>query len=492
MGGQHERSERRHDATSSSRSRTSIRRRVRRTRRALELSTDASYRFERGIDIDGIPRALERAAQLLIAVAGGTRRGRAGRSLPRAEAARSSIPLDSARVAQLLGEPVRRAGDREAARAGRLHRERVRERARVGDRARRGAPTSRAKVDLFEEIARLRGYDSFSDRAAPVPAAAPSPTRRSRCSRGACARRAWRRGCSRRCRCRSCAAATARTCSSRTRWPRTRAISAAISSRRSARAPSTTSRSVIATCGCSRSAPSFAPVAERAAARGDARRGARDGTSASAALDGRRTRPTSTRGMRSGSPSCSRDAIARRSGRSSFATGGDERRCALGDRDRRRGARHGAPRRARCARVGARRVRRRAHARARIVGARRAAGRVEARSRRRASRPRRRSASGPSRPRRRRSSTWRSSCRTISRRRASKASSATRAASCSSRSCCSSEYRGAGIADGFRSVAWRLTFRHPERTLRDKEVAGRRDKVLRTLEGELGVRQRTT
>jgi phenylalanyl-tRNA synthetase beta chain len=55
-----------------------------------------------------------------------------------------------------------------------------------------------------------------------------------------------------------------------------------------------------------------------------------------------------------------------------------------------------------------------------------------------------------------------------------------------------SEYRGAGIPDGFRSIAWRLTFRHPERTLRDKEVAGRRDKVVRTLEGELGVRQRTT
>jgi phenylalanyl-tRNA synthetase beta chain len=55
-----------------------------------------------------------------------------------------------------------------------------------------------------------------------------------------------------------------------------------------------------------------------------------------------------------------------------------------------------------------------------------------------------------------------------------------------------SEYRGAGIAEGFRSVAWRLTFRHPERTLRDKEVAGRRDKVLKSLEGELGVRQRTS
>ena len=54
------------------------------------------------------------------------------------------------------------------------------------------------------------------------------------------------------------------------------------------------------------------------------------------------------------------------------------------------------------------------------------------------------------------------------------------------------EYRGDAVPNGYRSLAWRLTFRHPERTLRDKEVAGRRDKLLRTLEGELGVRQRTS
>jgi phenylalanyl-tRNA synthetase beta chain len=54
------------------------------------------------------------------------------------------------------------------------------------------------------------------------------------------------------------------------------------------------------------------------------------------------------------------------------------------------------------------------------------------------------------------------------------------------------EFRGSGIPDGFRSLAWRLTFRHPDRTLRDKEVEGRRDKLLRTLENELSVRQRTS
>jgi phenylalanyl-tRNA synthetase beta chain len=53
------------------------------------------------------------------------------------------------------------------------------------------------------------------------------------------------------------------------------------------------------------------------------------------------------------------------------------------------------------------------------------------------------------------------------------------------------EFRGAGLPLGMRSVAWRLTFRHPERTLRDKEVSGRREKLLRALEEELGVRQRT-
>ncbi len=53
------------------------------------------------------------------------------------------------------------------------------------------------------------------------------------------------------------------------------------------------------------------------------------------------------------------------------------------------------------------------------------------------------------------------------------------------------EFRGPGIPDNSRSLAWRLTFRHPERTLRDREIQGRTAKILGTLEGELGIRQRT-
>jgi phenylalanyl-tRNA synthetase beta chain len=54
------------------------------------------------------------------------------------------------------------------------------------------------------------------------------------------------------------------------------------------------------------------------------------------------------------------------------------------------------------------------------------------------------------------------------------------------------QYEGSGVEAGHRSVAWRLTLRHPERTLRDKEIEGRRAKILAALQQELNVRQRTS
>jgi phenylalanyl-tRNA synthetase beta chain len=52
------------------------------------------------------------------------------------------------------------------------------------------------------------------------------------------------------------------------------------------------------------------------------------------------------------------------------------------------------------------------------------------------------------------------------------------------------QYTGAGVEPGYRSLAWRLTFRHAERTLRDKEIEGRRAKILASLAAELNVRPR--
>jgi phenylalanyl-tRNA synthetase beta chain len=138
---------------------------TRRTRRKLQLSTDASYRYERGIDIGGIPRALERAAQLLIAVAGGSVEG-APIDLYPAPKSSLSIPLDSARVARLLGDAVP-----EADIAKLLAPVGFTVSAFANGRAQVTVPTWRPDVtqmvDLFEEIARLRGYDSFSTELRP-------------------------------------------------------------------------------------------------------------------------------------------------------------------------------------------------------------------------------------------------------------------------------------------------------------------------------------
>jgi phenylalanyl-tRNA synthetase beta chain len=52
------------------------------------------------------------------------------------------------------------------------------------------------------------------------------------------------------------------------------------------------------------------------------------------------------------------------------------------------------------------------------------------------------------------------------------------------------EYRGAGLPAGTRGVTWRCTFRDPARTLTDKEVDALLGKMLSALEGELDVRRR--
>ncbi|MFN8878264.1 MAG: hypothetical protein ACK5Z1_13905, partial [Gemmatimonadota bacterium] len=49
------------------------------------------------------------------------------------------------------------------------------------------------------------------------------------------------------------------------------------------------------------------------------------------------------------------------------------------------------------------------------------------------------------------------------------------------------EFRWSGVAEGHRSLAWRLTFRHRERTLGTKEIEGRRSAVVKALEAQLRV-----
>ncbi len=51
-------------------------------------------------------------------------------------------------------------------------------------------------------------------------------------------------------------------------------------------------------------------------------------------------------------------------------------------------------------------------------------------------------------------------------------------------------YQGEGIPSGSRSIAWRLRFRRQDRTLTDAEIDERMDRVVRVLQEELGVQRR--
>jgi phenylalanyl-tRNA synthetase beta chain len=53
-----------------------------------------------------------------------------------------------------------------------------------------------------------------------------------------------------------------------------------------------------------------------------------------------------------------------------------------------------------------------------------------------------------------------------------------------------SDYRGAELPAGNRSVAFRLTFRAPDRTLRDSEVDEAEARLLAALAKELGIQRR--
>ncbi|MEO6878281.1 MAG: phenylalanine--tRNA ligase subunit beta, partial [Gemmatimonadaceae bacterium] len=132
--------------------------RIRDARRALGLSSDAAYRFERGVDLDIAPRALERLAQLIVLVAGGQIDG-APVDLGYARAAAPAIALRASRVAKLLGEPVSADDIAGLLQSVGFDVDRTTSDLLVTVPSWRGDVV--AEVDLIEEVARLRGYDSF-------------------------------------------------------------------------------------------------------------------------------------------------------------------------------------------------------------------------------------------------------------------------------------------------------------------------------------------
>ena len=127
--------------------------------RDLALTSDAAYRFERGVDPAGAPAALERATALTLEVCGGKAGPmvQARGELPR----REPIALGPARVRELLGYSIADGEMRPLL-------ERLQCRVEpAGAAFRVTAPTWRFDLsieeDLVEEIARIHGYGHVPD-----------------------------------------------------------------------------------------------------------------------------------------------------------------------------------------------------------------------------------------------------------------------------------------------------------------------------------------
>lgn len=136
---------------------------VRRSARETGLSTDSSYRFERGVDIENVTRALDMAAAMITEVAGGTvARGMV--DLYPEPFSPKALELRVDRAEELLGIPLTEAEVKELLESLGITVERAEEPARE-EVLTVYPPSWRSdlaeEVDLIEEVARLVGYDKI-------------------------------------------------------------------------------------------------------------------------------------------------------------------------------------------------------------------------------------------------------------------------------------------------------------------------------------------
>ncbi|CAN5371645.1 phenylalanine--tRNA ligase subunit beta [soil metagenome] len=135
---------------------------VRKTRKQLGLATEASYRFERSVDPDGVVAAIKRFTELLLASAPDTKISNIVDKYPPAPK-RASVRLRGSRTAKLLGMEVTSAQMEDYL-------------SRLGMKASRVSPDELLveppswrpdlvrEEDLVEEIGRVHGYDRIPER----------------------------------------------------------------------------------------------------------------------------------------------------------------------------------------------------------------------------------------------------------------------------------------------------------------------------------------
>jgi len=132
-----------------------------RTARRHGLHTDASHRFERGVDPDAQARAIERATELVLACCGGEAGPVADVVAPTHRAQRAAFGFRPARVPAVLGIDPGPAAVRDCLQRLGLEVETADDAWRVTPPSWRGDLVR--EVDLIEEVARLVGYEEIPE-----------------------------------------------------------------------------------------------------------------------------------------------------------------------------------------------------------------------------------------------------------------------------------------------------------------------------------------
>ena len=131
---------------------------IRRTARKLALSTDSSYRFERGVDKGMVKLASDRAAKMILAQAG----GKAGDFLDEgnAEAKKVEIGFDIDRAEKILGVQLGKTQVKRIFKSLGIAVKKGKEKELCA-----AIPSFRGdidrEIDLIEEVARVFGYDNI-------------------------------------------------------------------------------------------------------------------------------------------------------------------------------------------------------------------------------------------------------------------------------------------------------------------------------------------
>ena len=134
---------------------------IRRTSKQLGMGTDAAYRFERGIDPEGVVRALDRAAQLMADLSEGTVLKGYIDQYPHKINSAKDIQLRPERVSQILGAALEEDEMMQILSSLGMDARKTRRFLEVTP------PTYRVDItretDLIEEIARLHGYSKIPE-----------------------------------------------------------------------------------------------------------------------------------------------------------------------------------------------------------------------------------------------------------------------------------------------------------------------------------------